>query len=354
MPRNLFTFRWVRYPGHYRWVDDPIPLSDRNLVDGKNTKLSSRFPTSILSHLTECSTTRSYEPLRSAPGLFRIFAETEPTKEGILAFADKFGTLTEGVFIIIESASEKELQAAGLPCGPTFREGRIGSLKGEYLHRWRYEILEMRDAVFLWDLIRTPDDAALRAHVSWIPTRKSGEFAVAFRLDRKTPWPDTLGSQKGIESLALIPPPPAATPYSLGELKLPVVEYLADAINSHLKEDVSPRIGWDRDLGRLALSFVPSTLLGAMWLQFAQAANANADYRECENCGRMFEVSRTAARSARSDRLFCTDACKSKAYRGRKGRAREMFAAGKSMKEIAAELGSTAQQVKKWVSSQKG
>src|SRR5262249_10502563 len=39
---------------------------------------------------------RHYEPLKEYTGLFRTFAKVEPTKEGILAFANQFGVLGAG------------------------------------------------------------------------------------------------------------------------------------------------------------------------------------------------------------------------------------------------------------------
>ena len=45
--------------------------------------------------------------------------------------------------------------------------------------------------------------------------------------------------------------------------------------------------------------------------------------RQCLQCGTWFEIS---PRAARTDRVFCSDACRFKAYRERQSRARRMHA----------------------------
>lgn len=66
-----------------------------------------------------------------------------------------------------------------------------------------------------------------------------------------------------------------------------------------------------------ALRIGPATLLGALWLQFALAIDGNREYRSCTTCGRFYELDPAVART---NRLYCTDACRMKAYRDRKGR----------------------------------
>jgi hypothetical protein len=103
---------------------------------------------------------------------------------------------------------------------------------------------------------------------------------------------------------------------------------------------------YDRDRQHLRLCQVPRTFLAALWLQFAQAVAEDKDYRQCGECGSWFEVSPEVART---NRRFCSNACRSRLYRQRQARAKELFAEGKSLQEIAAELRSTVAVVKKWI-----
>jgi len=56
----------------------------------------------------------------------------------------------------------------------------------------------------------------------------------------------------------------------------------------------------------------------------------------------------------RSDKAYCTDACRKKAHRERRERARQLYAGGKKVKEIAQELKADVASVRKWVTKTKG
>ena len=59
-----------------------------------------------------------------------------------------------------------------------------------------------------------------------------------------------------------------------------------------------------------------------------------------------FEV---GASTRRGDAKYCQNACKSKAYRGRRERARTLRTQGASLRAIARELNTDTKTVKKWV-----
>ena len=65
---------------------------------------------------------------------------------------------------------------------------------------------------------------------------------------------------------------------------------------------------------RLRLQLMPTNLLEAMWLQFGQAVASDKSFRQCRECGTWFKNS---PKTARSDKIFCSGACKAKAYRER-------------------------------------
>ena len=64
----------------------------------------------------------------------------------------------------------------------------------------------------------------------------------------------------------------------------------------------------------------PKGLIGALWLQLHLAVEGDVDFHRCAECRTWFEVS--AARG-RPDKLYCSDACRMRAYRKRKSRRRE-------------------------------
>jgi endogenous inhibitor of DNA gyrase (YacG/DUF329 family) len=90
-----------------------------------------------------------------------------------------------------------------------------------------------------------------------------------------------------------------------------------------------------------------------MWLQLAEAIAGNKLHRPCKECGKWIEISTEEdGRSAR--RAFCSDACKSRDYRRRIEKARQLRAEGMPVKAIALELDSTVETIKNWVAKPKG
>jgi hypothetical protein len=101
----------------------------------------------------------------------------------------------------------------------------------------------------------------------------------------------------------------------------------------------------------IELEIVGFDLLGALHLQLMDCICQRKQYRDCGHCGRPFEL---APEFNRSDRLYCSDNCRVKSAYRRKKRAIAMRAAGKTLREIAKEVGSDVPTVKKWVSSKGG
>ena len=97
----------------------------------------------------------------------------------------------------------------------------------------------------------------------------------------------------------------------------------------------------------MSLYFVPNSLVGALWLQFARAVDGRKKYERCGECKTWFEVSLDAART---NRRYCKDPCRFKAYRRRQIEARQLFGEGIALKEIAKRLDSDMATVKLWVS----
>jgi hypothetical protein len=102
------------------------------------------------------------------------------------------------------------------------------------------------------------------------------------------------------------------------------------------------RVGWGE------LKYVPTTLLDALWLQFAEAVCGEKVYRECVVCGKPFEISPDAART---NRILCSSSCKVKAYRTRKARACKLWDKGITLATIVRETGSDTEQVQKWLAA---
>ncbi len=98
--------------------------------------------------------------------------------------------------------------------------------------------------------------------------------------------------------------------------------------------------------GGIGLRMHAMNLLSAMRLQLVDAITEEKRYRKCEHCSKPFEVS---PQVNRSDRMFCSDNCRVKAYYRRKQKAVTLREEGRSLREIAAEIGSDMQTLKSWL-----
>lgn len=251
---------------------------------------------------------RFYEPLREHHGLFRALAVVKPTLKGVLGFAGQYGAL----------------------------KARCS------LHEWFAEVEAMGQAVSVWRRWRQRDEAALRPHFLWERGYRHESFA-AYHSQ-----PDS--SRR--DNVHVI-----ASESSAGglweELKSKDVFvaaqfYLMQMINERVNGNTATALVWNLETRSLNRVFVPENLLGAIWLQFEHAVTGNREERECLGCGDWFEVSRD---TARSDKHYCGNSCRSKAYRERRAQARKLWAGGKGMsaKEIAERLEVDEKTVRGWV-----
>lgn len=88
------------------------------------------------------------------------------------------------------------------------------------------------------------------------------------------------------------------------------------------------------------------------YLQIAESIADLKQYRNCEFCNKPFEVS---PQVNRSDRLFCSDNCRVKAYQRRKKKVIDLRKSGKSLSEIAKSTNTQFANVKHWTKDiQKG
>jgi len=117
-------------------------------------------------------------------------------------------------------------------------------------------------------------------------------------------------------------------------------------VNLQLERTVGAFVSRPNDSAVFRLRLWPKSLLGALWLQAAQALSDKAEFRKCLECEAPIEISRSGARS---DATFCSDSCKLRDYRKRKNQARKMAGRGILPKEIARKLRTTPATVRGWL-----
>jgi hypothetical protein len=81
--------------------------------------------------------------------------------------------------------------------------------------------------------------------------------------------------------------------------------------------DASITIREDPESGTARLCIRPETLLDALWTQVAHAIDGSQSLQNCVVCKKWFTIK---AGQGRSDKEYCSNACRMRAYRKRKGK----------------------------------
>jgi hypothetical protein len=188
---------------------------------------------------------------------------------------------------------------------------------------WTDEIGWMSAAVAAWDFLRSSADVVDQPALDRLRmVRNRVVHATAFPLlDDPTDGPKTV-------------------------LTMLLTNDVEAFLNGQLAAQVVPRMAANTPEGLLTLSYEPHTLRGALWLQLAEAISQNKQLRRCDFCGRWFEVS---PRATGKPRLFCSNACRVKAYKRRQIDAHALYNTGTPIPEIAAQLGSNTDTVRGWL-----
>lgn len=342
---DLPSFPWIRFLG-----EEPFELR-RAALRGDSEFLhnhkAGEQPLALVPRPGARSET--YYPLQEATGLFRTFADTEPSQDGIMEFARKYGLLGDDAQVWMIRFADEEPS----PAEP--------ERFGEPLVFWRARIRWMKFLVQLWDAARQHDLKCLAEHIAW-----SDRHEVSFHIPadmpalRRIPHPSLKERHKDggdgfegsfIERGTFRVPRQSIPNVQPGDLIGPAFFLTGTILSDRIKGLVSPQICWVSNQGRAVLQISPSSLLGAIYLQFAQAIDGSKDFRRCRACGVWFELSPGVNRS---NRLTCSPACRTRAHRERQARARELYAQGVSVREIAKELESGWKKVQKWVTDPKG
>lgn len=280
----MSEFKWAVAVNGYGWRGES---GDRVLMP-MDLRDAADFPTDEDDYATRRRrprfATREYEPFREETGLFRDFADLPQTEDAIRTFAGKYGMLGPDMKVSTPPLRGERLDEITRRVREDIHDFHAST---ERLDHWRRAIVSMRQAVSLLDEIGTGADES-----------------AAERLE------------------------------ALVEERLEVLGVVARFRLAARPSRQPP------------LHVVPFTLHGAMWLQLAQAATGDKEFRQCAQCRKWFELEPDVNRTSR---VYCSDKCRSQAYRARKATARELWATGKTVAEIVKALDSDAKAVRGWV-----
>ena len=346
-------FSWTYYEGGYEWrkvQDDyarvPPPFSKGNPVADTGWVLTTGRPPDTYEE-------RVYPP---PANLFLRFSETEPTKEGIKAFADHYGLLglEEGEgYIRFPIPNEPGKGGSDSKSRGENVKSFMGD--GESLAAWMNRMREIRIAADLWTMLHEAEngsDRVLRRYVQW-----QGSDRVVYETPED--------ASKNYRVMATIASPQVLPEilrrFSRGSVVGPAQYYLQRLINHSLQAAVSPKLLWSlpkrRGAGALSaprtlgLYFVPWSLLGYMWLQLAEAVADRKSFRRCKACGTWMLLA-VRDEGSRTSRLTCSNTCRMHLYQERMKRAAQLFAKGKTVEQIARTLDAEPSRVRGWVRPQ--
>ena len=322
MSSELFQFLWPVPMGGFQWHDGELATDAENHLVPPGTGRKTRV---LVDNPARSIYSRRDDPLRDHPALFRTFAALPGTEESIVQFADEFGNLGKGYLASIRPG------------------GEFVGTTGETIDDWRESIRQMKEAVCLWELIHSGDRKGLQKVIQWMKDPQ-GRAAVVFVPDKDllegaSPQLTVIASSTSFQEWM--------TKFIPSDPFLPATAYLLRLINAQIEGEVLVRLRYDLDQGEAVLRMVPQTLLGCLWLELANAISGDKSQRQCPGCGRWFEIQ---AHGSRSDKQFCSQACRNRIYRQRMAKARQWRKEGKKPKEIAETLDVDLASVKKWLS----
>lgn len=300
-------FYWARRTQRLAWIDAVAPEQDGPpwLRFHRRDK---RWLVFYYFGSPATPSTDFYSPLESNPELFRTFGSLRENDEADYAkFADTYGCL--GIWSHITTTE------------PNPRRGLGESLKAWH---WNHRLMQALLSVY---------DAARRSRVNdlaeWLdiqPSKHRGPDVLSVEPRRDSPAALPRNGVWGYGGLDLSVRVVRASSQS-ERIKRIALRWVANAVNLQLAGatfDVSgvtarlSRISRNDDFG---VQIVPASLLGAMWLQFANTIEGQLNYRRCKNvgCGRWMLVD-PGGKRAHAD--FCGDNCRLRHWRKMQKRRR--------------------------------
>jgi hypothetical protein len=327
---NGIQLRWAVQPEAYQW---------RRAATARRGEVPSGATLCVSDFVGPRPPVRRYHPLQEQTGLFLIFAGTPPTEEGILTFANRFGMLLNATVTVTTPPPGGRKKAKRNETLAPHEEG---------YELWRTAILEMRNAVQLWQFLEQGDTESLARHIRWKKGEGKGQQAEydshpGLPAGKNPPAPDRRTQEVIAEPSEYGSQPSQLRP---GDVVSVVPVLLHRWINRQLEGQLQTFVALDPDAGGLKMVVTPSNLLAGMWLQLTQAVCDHKQFRACMVCDNPFELS---PETARTNRRFCSIACKNKSFRSRQEQAWQSFHQGKDVSQIAEELGASPAVIEGWI-----
>lgn len=279
---------------------------------------------------------QAFSMFDKAPDLFKEFAFMDLTPEGVLVFANKYGSIGLDNKRLYERETYQKEHIVSLDNHFYFwedhkrRKGlRTTLCEAEKLDPWYNEAQLLRLCLMLWDKLSNKVD---------FPS-KDFRF-VDGKLEIKMPFTspniDAFGdflfrsfgedidyTESAITSdqrLLIETEEKLVNDGSSTSLFYSAISFIEMLINNNLTlttphaalvihREAVPYVK------QLEVSIRPMNLLAAMWLQFAQSLDGRQKLNVCKHCGAWFDIGKWGSRR---DRKYCSNKCRQAAYGERK------------------------------------
>jgi hypothetical protein len=338
-PFSPANFSWRVNAAGYQWKWSPTTLTGPN----RPTGFSDNDEHYVLEEI-EGVGYREYYPLKEA-ALYRTFSQA--SSGDMLSFANKYGPL-------------------GLSCGPLGLSpygpsldaidvrGKFDgpdSVEGESRSNWLTEIQSLNAAIQVLAALKGDNERALRKWVTrWGELRPSARMGLELEKDQhpsKDDWVAIMRDEHG-------KPVTVHQLWTTGKSRRTIAwDHLVAAVNRRIYLQCLPYLRQrGESIGNLSIRLIPSSLLGALWWQFARVVTGELDYRPCRVCHRLIELS-TGEKGFRHDREFCSNKCKFKDHRRKVREAKQLRAGGQTVRQIAKHFETTTTVIKNWLTKKK-
>ena len=318
MTRAHFTFIWSLPKEGFECTDGislDLHYAPEDKVDGLERFLIYRYQGRSEPVMKQC---RSFD-LEEKSSLYMKFTKLDLTEESIIDFADKYGFLD----------SPQEISAP-------FQWPRFNP-RGERLQFWEKEILEMKNAVNIWQASgeKNYDLDYLKKCISFEKKDFSMRYYTWCIPDEEIPNREGYARNRAVS----FPIPQWCNDDDFMIIALCLLDNL---INTKLENNkLAPRLKFSenpvkKNPNRLEICFQSTNLIGALWLQLARAIDASQELRRCIMCPNWFEIGSLQGTSRR-DKLFCSDRCRKKASRLRK-ETKQLLKDGEGINTIAKSI----------------
>jgi len=261
---------------------------------------------------------REYDPLATiSPPLFEVLAAATLEGEALASLAGRVGLLGLTPRLLTSASGRRE-------------EREKLDRPVESVAQWRHELLELRNVFELSGAVSALAEARGERH------RGRADAARAQLAGRVQPRDFALLAQ-GSDVERLIRAHPT-------DLLLAGRLDLRETLDRELARHTRLRMVYDEGMRTLRLRAGPGSLLGAAWLQLAEAAAGGRKARSCLRCAQWFVVKS----GRRGHDRYCAAACR-QAHQRLRSQARALAAEGRGVQPIAATLRQPAWLVREWI-----